>query len=110
MFRDDRGRQRNVAPIFDVGIDRGRQSICGVLDKTFAANRADQAFNEWMRQRRVRHRRDGFHIEDSQIRLPLVESVQRIMVRAEVGGCAVRPIRIETNRHSTDCPSRDRGP
>ena len=30
-------------------------------------------------------RLDGFHVEDSQIRLPLVESVQRIMVRAEVG-------------------------
>jgi hypothetical protein len=52
--------------------------------ETFAANRSDQAFNERMRQRRVRHRLDGFHIEDSQIRLPLVESVQRIMVRAEV--------------------------
>ena len=48
--------------------------------ETFAANRSDQAFNERMRQRRVRHRLDGFHVEDSQIRLPLVESVQRIMV------------------------------
>ena len=46
--------------------------------ETFAANRSDQAFNEWMRQRRVRHRLDGFHVEDSQIRLPLVESVQGI--------------------------------
>ena len=35
--------------------------------ETFAANRADQAFDEWMRQRRVRHRLDGFHVEDSQI-------------------------------------------
>jgi hypothetical protein len=55
------------------------------LIETFAANRADQAFDEWMRQRHVRHRLDGFHLEDSQIRLSLVESVQRIMVRAEVG-------------------------
>src|SRR2546426_5457865 len=53
--------------------------------QAFAANRADQAFNERMRQRRVRHRLDGFHAEDSQIRLPLVESVQRIMIRDEVG-------------------------
>src|SRR5882762_5957748 len=52
--------------------------------ETFAAYRADQAFDEWMRERRVRHRLDGFHVKDSQIRLPLVESVQRIMVRAEI--------------------------
>src|SRR5712691_8282051 len=52
--------------------------------ETFAAYRADQAFDEGMRERRVRHRLDGFHVKDSQIRLPLVESVQRIMVRTEV--------------------------
>jgi hypothetical protein len=46
--------------------------------ETFAANRSDQAFNEWMRQRRIWHRLNGFHAEDSQIRVPLVESVQRI--------------------------------
>jgi hypothetical protein len=53
--------------------------------ETFAANCADQAFDKWMRQRRVRYRLDRFHLEDSQIRLPLVESLQRIMIRAEVG-------------------------
>ncbi len=52
--------------------------------ETFAADRADQAFDEGMRQRHVRHRLDGFHVENSQIRLPLVEVVLRIMVRAEV--------------------------
>jgi hypothetical protein len=62
---------------------RGRPEQRAV--ETFAADRADQAFDEWMRQRHVRHRLDGCHVEDSQIRLPLVESVPRIMVRAEVG-------------------------
>jgi hypothetical protein len=52
--------------------------------ETFAAYRADQAFDERVRERHVRHRLDGFHVKDSQIRLPLVESVQRIMVRAEI--------------------------
>ena len=52
--------------------------------ETLAPNRADQAFDEWMRERHVRHRLDGCHVEDSQIRLPLVEPVQRIMIRAEV--------------------------
>ena len=41
--------------------------------ETFAAHRADQAFDEGMRQRHVRHRLDGFHVEDSQIRLPWLE-------------------------------------
>src|SRR5713226_6376729 len=37
-----------------------------------------------MRERHVRQRLDAFHVEDSQIRLPLVEPIQGIMVRAEV--------------------------
>src|SRR5258707_10168090 len=63
--------------------------------ETFAANRTDEAFDEGMRQRRVRHRLDGFHVKDAKIRLPLMESVQRIVVRAEVRrrqlstGCAI---------------------
>ena len=61
---------------------RGRPEQRAV--ETFAADRADQAFDKWMRQRHLRHRLDGCHVEDSQIRLPLVESVQRIMVGAEV--------------------------
>jgi len=52
--------------------------------ETFAPNGSNQAFDEWMRERHVRHRLDGFHVEDSQIRLPLVEPIQGIMVRAEV--------------------------
>jgi hypothetical protein len=51
---------------------------------TFALNRANQPFNEGMREWRVRHRLDFFHVEDSQIRLPLVEPIQGIMVRADV--------------------------
>ena len=39
--------------------------------ETFAADRADQPFDKWMRQWRVRHRLDGFHVKDSQIRLPI---------------------------------------
>ncbi len=70
--------------------------------ETFAANRSDQAFNEWMRQRRVWHRLDGFHVEDAEIRLPLVESVQRIMVRAEVGRR-----RLATNRSIEHLAQRD---
>jgi hypothetical protein len=53
--------------------------------ETLAPNRTDQAFDERRRQRHVRHRLDGVHVKDSQIRLPLVESIQRIMIRAEGG-------------------------
>ena len=47
-------------------------------------NGADQPFDEGMRERHVRRDLDFFHVEGSQIRLPLVEPIQRIMVRAEV--------------------------
>src|SRR5206468_1705703 len=53
--------------------------------QAFPSNRAHESFDEWMRDWRVGHRLDLFHVEYPQIRLPLVESVQRIMVRAEVG-------------------------
>jgi len=51
--------------------------------ETFAAYRADQAFDEWMRERRVRQRLAS-HVKDAQVRLPSVEPVQSIVVRAEV--------------------------
>jgi hypothetical protein len=33
--------------------------------ETLAPNRADQAFDEWMRQRHIRHPLDDFRVEDS---------------------------------------------
>jgi hypothetical protein len=48
--------------------------------QAFATNGADQAFDERMRERHVRHRLDFFDVEDAQICLPLVELVQAIMV------------------------------
>src|SRR6516165_714469 len=39
-----------------------------------------------MRKRSVRNRFDFLHFEYSKIGLPLVESIQRIMIRAEVFG------------------------
>ena len=32
--------------------------------QAFPSNRANEPFDEGMRQRRVRHRLDGFHVED----------------------------------------------
>src|SRR5216684_4157970 len=52
--------------------------------QAFPSNRANEPFDEGMRERRVRHRLDGFHVEDAQVRLPLMELVQPIMVGAEV--------------------------
>ena len=53
--------------------------------QTFPPNSANQSFNEWMRERHVRRGLDLFHVKDPQIRLPLVESVQWIVVRTEAG-------------------------
>ena len=62
----------------------GRPEEGGV--QTLAPNRANQPFNEWMRKRHIRHGLEFFHVEDPQIRLPLMEPIQRIVVRAEVVG------------------------
>jgi hypothetical protein len=55
----------------------------GVVEE-FAPNRAYQALHEGMRKRGIRSRLDFHHVKDSKIGVPLMESVQRIMVRAEV--------------------------
>jgi len=47
-----------------------------------APNGADQALDEEMRKRHPRNCLDFPHREYSEIRLPLMESIQRIMIRA----------------------------
>ena len=51
--------------------------------QTLAPNGADQPFDKRMREWHVRHGLDVRHLKDSQIGLPLVEPIQRIMIRAE---------------------------
>ena len=48
--------------------------------QAFRSNRANESFDECVRDRRVRHRLDLFHVKYPHIRLPFVESVERIMV------------------------------
>jgi hypothetical protein len=66
---------------------RGRPEESAV--QTLAPNGANRPFNEWMRERHVRHRLDFLHVEDPQIRLPLVEPIQGIMIRAEIFRCGL---------------------
>src|SRR2546422_606195 len=61
---------------------RGRPEQGAV--QTFAPNGANQPFNEGMGERHVRHGLDFPDVEDAQIRLPLAEPIQGIMVRAEI--------------------------
>src|SRR5215471_21815759 len=51
-----------------------------------AANRADQSLYEGVRKRHVRNRLDFGYLEDPKISLPLMESIQRIVIRAEILG------------------------
>jgi hypothetical protein len=53
--------------------------------QAFASDGADQPFNIWMRERRVRDRLDFLHVKDPKIPLPLAEPIQRVMVRTDVG-------------------------
>src|ERR1017187_5404616 len=49
----------------------------------FAPKGADQALHERMRERDRRNRFDFGHSEHSEVGLPLMESIQRIMIRAK---------------------------
>jgi hypothetical protein len=52
--------------------------------QTFSANGSNQPLYERMRQRHVGDRFDLCHFQNSQVGLPLMEPIQRIMVRAQV--------------------------
>jgi len=52
--------------------------------QTLAADGADQPLDKWMGQRNVRHGLDLSYIQDSQICLPLVKAIQRVVVGAEI--------------------------
>ena len=79
---------RSMAVIVTLEIEELHLQIRGRPEQgavqTFAPNGADQPFNEGMGERHVRHRLDFPDVEDPQIRLPLVEPIQRIMIRAEI--------------------------
>jgi hypothetical protein len=70
---------RSMAVIVPLEIEELRLQISGRPEEgvvqTFAPNRANQPFNEGMRERHVRHGLDFLHVEDPQIRLPLVEPI-----------------------------------
>ena len=50
----------------------------------FAADGADQAFNERMRNWRVRNRLDLLDLEDAEVSEPAVEAKERVVIGAEV--------------------------
>ena len=47
--------------------------------RAFASYGPNQPFDDWMGARHVRHRLDLTDVKDPQVRLPLMEPVQRIM-------------------------------
>ena len=58
-------------------------------DASGPANCADKSLYEGVRKRHVRNRLDFGYLEDPKSSLPLVESIQRIVVRAEIFGQTV---------------------
>ena len=84
-----------------------------MLFRSLAPNRADQSLYEWMRKRHVRNRLDFRHLEYSKIGLPLVESIQRIMIRAEIFGQTLpanRSMEHPAKRHPIDDAAVDAKP
>src|SRR5260370_19618883 len=71
--------------------------------EVLAPNRSDQSLDEGMRKRHVRNSLDFSYPEYPKISLPLVESIQRIMIRAEVfwqSVAANRSLKHPAQRHS----------
>ena len=100
-------RMRSVTVVVALEIEELHLQISGRPEQgavqAFAPNGADQPFNEWMRQRHIRDGLDFLHVEYSKIPLPLVEPIQRIMVRADVGRrgvAASRAIEHPAQRHA----------
>src|SRR5215469_12733369 len=83
----------SMAVIVMLKIDELRLQIgCGPeydAVEILAANRADKSLYEGVRKRHVRNRLDFGYLEDPKISLPLVESIQRIVIRAEIFGQTV---------------------
>src|SRR5262245_24843507 len=78
----------SVASIVMLELDEFRFQIgCGPEQgsvQELAPNCADESLHERMRQRDARNRLNFGHVEYAKIGLPLMESIQRIMIRAEV--------------------------
>src|SRR5262245_21206024 len=77
----------SVASIVMLELDEFRFQIgCGPEQgsvQELAPNCADESLHERMRQRDARNRLNFGHAEYAKIGLPLMESIQRIMIRAE---------------------------
>ena len=52
--------------------------------QVLAPNRADQPFDERMRNRRIRNRLDLLDFEDAQIGKPTVKAKQQVVIRADM--------------------------
>ena len=82
-----------------------RQIRCRPEDRliqALAADSPDQSLDEWMRQRNVRNRFDFCHVQDSQVCLPLMKPVKRIVIRTELPRETRTPYRFlkhPTKRH-----------
>ena len=66
---------------FEVG---GCPEQCTI--QALSAESADQPLHERMRQRNVEHGLDFGHLQDSQVGLPLMKAIKRIVVGTEVFG------------------------
>lgn len=79
---------RSMTVIVMLKIDSLRLQIgCGPeydAVEILATNRADQSLYEGVRKRHIRNSLDFGYLGNPKIGLPLVESIQRIMIRAEI--------------------------
>ena len=64
---------------FEIGTCPEQRTI-----QALSAEGADQPLHKWMGQRNVGHGLDFGHIQDSQVGLPLMKTIKRIVIGTEV--------------------------
>jgi hypothetical protein len=83
-------RKRSMTVIVPLEVEKLHLGVSGRPEQraihALAPNAADQPFNERMLAWHIRHVLDLLPVQDSQISLPLLEPIQRIVVRADVRG------------------------
>ena len=67
--------------VFEIGGCPEQRAI-----QALPAEGADQPLHEWMGQRNVGHRLDFSNLQDSQIGVPLMKTIQRVVVGTEIFG------------------------
>src|SRR6185436_14189118 len=92
-----------ILPLNSASFDSRSTGVQNSTIQVLATNGSNQSLDEWMRNGHIGHCFDLRNAEDSKVRLPLMESIQRVMIRTQIFRN-----RLSSNRsmeHAAKCPT-----